>query len=128
MSSKHTVMVIEDNDFVRMQTAGFLKEAGYVVTEAIDGLDAEGKIDPLPSAMVVDVRMEPKGGFDFVRSIRSQGIDTPVILMTGDQNSDLLAQAGKLGVSTVLLKPLQKERLLSMIERIITRQKDSEQE
>ena len=82
----HKIMVVEDNDFVRMQICGFLKAEGLEVVESTDGLEAAGKISGEISIAIVDVRMEPVNGFEFIRKIRNDGINTPVILVTGDDN------------------------------------------
>ena len=121
MEKQKTILVVEDNDFVRMQIASFLKSAGYEVLEATEGNAALDVMGDDICLAVVDVRMEPMGGFEFISMIQAEGYDIPVILVTGDQNSTLLEKAGKLGVVTVLMKPVQKERLVSMVERIISR-------
>jgi len=121
MEKQNTVLVVEDNDFVRMQIASFLKSAGYNVLEATEGEAALDVMSEDVDLAIVDVRMEPMGGFEFISMIQADGYDIPVILVTGDQNSSLLEKAGKLGVVTVLMKPVQKERLVSMVERIINR-------
>ncbi|MCK5556604.1 MAG: response regulator, partial [Alphaproteobacteria bacterium] len=73
------------------------------------------------SLAVVDVRMEPMGGFEFIAITQAEGYKMPVILVTGDQDSSLLERAGKLGVATVLMKPVQKDRLVSMVGRLLKR-------
>jgi CheY-like chemotaxis protein len=115
------ILVVEDNDFVRMQISTFLKSVPYDVIEATDGLDAEGQLQYKPDIVIADVMMEPVGGFAFIRNMRNKSIEIPVILVTGDQNHDLLEQAQKLGVSSVLIKPVKKDRLISMVQRCIER-------
>lgn len=117
--SAATILVVEDNDFVRMQIVRFLKEAGHDALEARDGNEALGQMKKNVALAIVDVRMEPMGGFDFVRVLRGQDVDTPVIFVTGDQSSDLLEQAAKLNAGAVLIKPVVKDRLLKAIERVV---------
>jgi CheY-like chemotaxis protein len=121
MTAQRTVLVVEDNDFVRMQIVTFLKGAGYETREANDGDQALDVIDNDISLAVVDVRMEPMGGFDFISMINEDGYKIPVILVTGDQDTSLLERAGKHGVAAVLLKPVQKERLVSTVSRLLER-------
>lgn len=121
MTTARTILVVEDNDFVRMQIVTFLKGAGYATVEATDGDSALDVLDKSISLAVVDVRMEPMGGFDFISIMQAKGYKIPVILVTGDQDSDLLERAGKHGVSAVLLKPVEKERLISSVGRMIER-------
>ena len=117
MADQRKVLVVEDNDFVRMQIVKFLQEEGYEVVESTDGQDALDKMNPEISLAIVDVRMEPIDGFEFVRSLRGADIETPVILVTGDQNPDLLAEAGKWNISAVLMKPVQRDRLVKTVSR-----------
>jgi len=51
-----------------------------------------------------------------------------VILVTGDQSSDLLEQAGHWKVAAVLMKPVQKDRLLTMVGRILDLGRDDDVE
>lgn len=121
MSTGRTILVVEDNDFVRMQIVTFLKGAGYETLEATDGDKALEIMTDDVALAVVDVRMEPMGGFDFVDILHEDGYAVPVIIVTGDQDSDLLERAGKHGVQAVLLKPVQKDRLISSVNRLIER-------
>jgi len=121
MSSSRTILVVEDNDFVRMQIVSFLKGAGFATVEATDGDSALDVLNDEISLAVVDVRMEPMGGFDFIEIMHERGCKIPVVLVTGDQDSDLLERANKHGVGVVLLKPVQKERLISTVTRLIER-------
>lgn len=121
MGTQRTVLVVEDNDFVRMQIVTFLKEAGYETLEATDGDKALDVINKDIALAVVDVRMEPMGGFEFIVMTQVQGYKIPVVLVTGDQDNTTLEKAQKLGVATVLMKPIQKDRLISMVGRLIER-------
>jgi CheY-like chemotaxis protein len=113
------VLIVEDNDFVRMQIVRYLNDAGFVATEASDGGKALQVIDKGFDLAIVDVRMEPMDGFEFIKSIRGRNIATPIILVTGDQNPDLLSEANKWAVSAVLMKPVQKDRLIKMSVRAV---------
>lgn len=115
-----TILIAEDNDFVRMQIVRYLETAGHTIHEASDGTQALNVMeDHQIDLAIVDVRMEPVDGFGFIRTIRGMDMDTPVILVTGDSNPDLLEQARTWGVGAVLIKPVQKERLLKAVEKTI---------
>ena len=119
-TTPHTILIVEDNDFVRMQLVRFVEEGGYTAVEATDGgaaLDAM-RAQPI-SAVVLDVRMEPMDGFEMIKTMQSRNMVLPVILVTGDQNPDLLAEASRSNVSAVLMKPVQKDRLLNMLSRAV---------
>ena len=114
-----TILVVEDNDFVRMQLLKFLAEDGYSVIEARSGKQALELYGSHITILVSDVRMEPVSGFELVRKLRAQGEKIPVVLVTGDQDPEMLSEATRLGVTGVLMKPVQKARLLEMVHRAI---------
>lgn len=113
------ILVVEDNDFVRMQIVRFLDEAGFEAVEARDGNVALAEMKPDIAMAIVDVRMEPIDGFEFIRATRARDIETPVILVTGDNNPDLLSEANKWGVVAVLMKPVQRDRLVKTVTRTL---------
>lgn len=119
MSESANILVVEDNDFVRMQIVRYLNDAGYVSQEATDGAKALEILTPEIDLAIVDVRMVPIDGFEFIKAMRGRNLKIPVILVTGDQNPDLLNEANKWGVSAVLMKPVQRDRLVKMAARAI---------
>lgn len=123
MSSKGKILVVEDNNFVRMQIVKFLTDDGFECQEATDGQQALDVVNDEFELAVVDVRMEPLDGFDFVRAIAAREFNVPVILVTGDDNPDLLSKATELSVLAVLMKPVQKDRLLKMADRAVTQKR-----
>lgn len=122
MTIKTRILVVEDNDFVRMQIVKFLQSAegeNYEIVEASDGQAAIDMMDNDINLAIVDVRMEPIDGFEFIRHIRGEGNEAPVILVTGDSNPDLLSEANKWNVGAVLMKPVQKDRLIKTVSRTL---------
>ena len=121
MDQKKSILVAEDNDFVRMQLVRFLEEAGYQVAEAREGGEALGvlKVQPF-DAVVLDVRMEPMDGFELIKNMETLNLAIPIILVTGDTNPDMLGEASRWHVSAILMKPVQKDRLLQMVSRAIS--------
>ena len=119
--AKTKILIVEDNDFVRTQIVKFLSDAGHDTIEVPDGVQAIEKIktDHGIELAIVDIRMEPIDGFEFVRTVRGLGIQTSVVLVTGDQNPDLLSEANKWGVAAVLMKPVQKDRLVKTVQRVM---------
>ena len=87
--------------------------------EATDGGKALEVMNDNIDLAIVDVRMEPIDGFEFIRHIRGDGNVAPVILVTGDNNPDLLNEAGKWDVGAVLMKPVQKDRLIKTVSRTL---------
>lgn len=117
------ILVVEDNDFVRMQICRYLTDAGYTVIEAQDGSRGLAALSIGVSLVIVDIRMAPIDGFEFIKAVRGRQADIPLILVTGDQNPDLLNEASKWSVSAVLIKPVERDRLISMVGRAIDKKK-----
>lgn len=113
------ILVVEDNNFVRMQIIRYLEESGYTVVEAENGAQGLKMLTPDIGLIILDVRMEPIDGFEFIKAVRGRNTTLPMILVTGDQNPDLLNEASKWSISAVLIKPVLKERLISMVDRAL---------
>ncbi|MEM7617884.1 MAG: response regulator [Pseudomonadota bacterium] len=121
MTDALPILVAEDNDFVRTQICKYLEDADYQVDQADSGDSALAKVKSNKVAMaIVDVRMEPGNGLDFISAVQGYEMDIPVILVTGDDNPDILKKAGELKVSAMLTKPVEKDRLLKAVERVLT--------
>jgi CheY-like chemotaxis protein len=119
MSEPKKILIVEDNNFVRMQIVKFLQAEGFETVEGMNGDEALQKMDSSIDLAIVDVRMEPINGFEFIKVIRADEYKTPVILVTGDQDPELLSDASRMGVAAVLMKPVQRERLVKTVVRTI---------
>ena len=116
------ILVAEDNDVSREMLTGILQSKGYKVFGAVDGDSAIKVIEEHTIHLaLVDVKMAPKGGLDFMRYLVAQKIKLPVILVTADDSADLLVEASALGVAQLLQKPVQPDRLLQAVERVARR-------
>lgn len=115
----HKVLIVEDNDFVRMQIFRFLSDAGHKCFEASSADQGLEQMTEDMDVVLVDVRMEPADGFEFINAMRVRGFNQPVILITGDQNPDILEKSSRHKVTTILMKPVQKDRLLAMVVRAV---------
>jgi len=117
---QNRILVVEDNDFVRMQVCRFLNDEGFETLESTNGQEALDSISNNGADMaIVDVRMEPVNGFEFVSILRGQGNKMPILVVTGDENADILSEASRLGIAAVLKKPVQKDRLIKSVLRIL---------
>lgn len=116
------ILIAEDNDVSRDMMASILKTKGYQIHGAIDGESAIKVIqDQSIHLAVVDVNMAPTGGFEFVKYLITKGIDIPVVIVTADESSDMLMEATSLGVAKILQKPIEPDRLLQTVNRILSR-------
>ncbi len=116
------ILIAEDNDVSRDMMAGILKTKGYTIHGAIDAESAIKVTRERPIDLaLVDVNMQPKGGFHFARYVLSEGVKIPIVFITGDDSADLLMEASAVGVRQVIQKPIQPERLIQTVERLLKR-------
>ena len=110
----HTVLLVEDEEDLRELMRDALELSGYHVVAARDGQEALDELDDIDSLCVVllDLVMPRMNGWDFYAKMRERTalVDVPVIVHS---SSPIHAPAG---VSRVLQKPVEFERLLSVIQ------------
>lgn len=115
--TKH-ILIVDDNAPFRHLLGAFLKKADCQVSEAVDGLTAlEFLAQNKPDLVFLDLQMQPLGGFDFMTEYTGMGYTAPVVLVTGDESSDILTKASKLGFAGVLKKPITEDRILQIVRR-----------
>lgn len=121
-NSEVNILIAEDNEISRELMAGILKTQGFSIVPASDGDEAIDIVEKQTIDLaLVDLNMEPKGGFAFIKHLKAYGIDIPVVIITADDSSDILMLAGELGVSRVLQKPVEPDRLISLTKNILKR-------
>ena len=91
------ILVVDDSSTMRQQVAQALKEAGYVIVEAGDGVEGLQKIadDPEIAVLIVDVNMPRMNGIEMIENYKVQGgnSDKPVIMLTREGELSLIERA-----------------------------------
>jgi len=110
------ILVVDDDRNMRELLALHLRNAGYDVRTAEDGIAAGyAVLREQPDLIICDVYMPHLGGFEFVGAMRQddQFRDIPVIFLTTAAEGE---QRGKaLGAIGYIHKPMRADRLLSLI-------------
>ena len=112
------ILVVEDDLSTAELLTLHLTQAGYKVAHAFDGEEALEKAKNLkPFAITLDVMLPKKDGWEVLQELKSdqKTSDIPVIIHSIIDNKDL---AFALGATDYLLKPLDKEALISKLEEI----------
>ncbi|MGN7437463.1 MAG: response regulator [Alcanivorax sp.] len=116
------ILIAEDNVISRELMASILKTHGFGIIPASDGDEAIKAIQEQHADLaLVDLNMEPKGGFEFIKHLMANAIDLPVIIITADDSSDILTRANDLGVTRVLQKPVEPDRLVGITKNVLKR-------
>ncbi len=124
-ATSRAVLLVEDEPAVRGALSRVLERAGYAVLQATHGAEAltVWHANAERVALVLsDVRMPVMSGPDFVRQLRGMGARTPVLLMSGFADEELVRELPT-GVVQVLAKPFPSARLLSAVREALAAQR-----
>ncbi len=107
------VLVAEDDDDMRRLIAAVLRQDGYDVVQAEDGLELLRFLNEESSewadgfdAVVSDIEMPSLSALDVMDAIRSREVVTPIVLVTAYGDPRTRSAARALGARTVLDKPV----------------------
>ena len=115
------VLIVDDEKNMRWVLGQALSGDGYEVLEASDGLEALAIISDMePDVMVLDHRMPGKDGMEVLRTVRSKGMQFPIIMLTAHGNVATAVEAMKAGASEYLTKPFDLEELKLAIDKALT--------
>ena len=121
---KRTIMIIDDDQSIRMLLEHFLSNEYTIVTQE-DGTDALAYMQKgnIPDLIVSDLGMPKMSGFDFITNIRMSTFfkDIPLIVLSGHENSEEKIKSLRLGADDYLVKPFNPEELKLRIESIFRR-------
>ena len=112
------ILVVEDDRGSRDALAALLRDCGYVVDTAADGVEALDKVRREPPALVIsDVQMPRSDGFHFVAALRelAAAADVAVIVVSGLAAPERRAAGLDLGADDFLAKPLDPNELLARV-------------
>jgi len=115
-----TLCIVEDEIIIAMHMETVLKKAGYdVVKKVTTGEEAVQAVQDFnPDFILMDIHLAGRmDGIEAAGKIKEL-IDVPVIFMTGFPNPQLKERARKIGPAAYLLKPVNINSLLDIIESI----------
>ena|SRR5579864_3850102 len=117
MAPNERVLVVEDQDDIRELVALVLRNEGYCVATADNGVVALEEVERKPFAVVLlDMRMPVMDGWAFADAYRKRpGPHAPIVVLTAAQ--DAAARAAQIRADAYLGKPFELEDLLSVVAR-----------
>jgi serine phosphatase RsbU (regulator of sigma subunit) len=116
------VLVVDDQPDIGRLVGVRLKARGFQVENASGGGEALERIDDVPPDIVfLDVAMPGTGGLEVLRSIRQQGLDIAVIMMTAFGTEQVAIEALRSGADDYLRKPFEAAELQAILDRTVTR-------
>ena len=120
------VLLVEDNSQLNKALTTLLKRNSYLVDSALDGEEALIYLkDYQYDVIVLDIMLPKIDGLEVLRRARSNGIQTPIILLTAKSTIEDKITGLDLGADDYLPKPFNSDELLARI-RALGRRKNQE--
>ncbi len=120
----HMILVIDDDEDLRMINRATLESAGYRVETAGDGIEALLRLGGSTYDLVLsDVDMPNLDGFKLLEMVSQKGITTPVIFLTGRIDADNEVRGLELGAEDYLRKPVLPNVLLARVKTTLAKRR-----
>jgi len=121
------ILVVDDDDGIRLLVKKYLNEKKYLVTTAIDAEDAYEKIKIIKFDLIIlDIMMPGKSGLEFIHENKKK-IETPIILLTAKGLANERIEGLEIGADDYLPKPFEPKELILRIKNIIEKTKKNDQ-
>ena len=119
---KKTVVLIDDEEGLRVLGQTILEMKGYEVITACDGKEGLQAVAAYPDVgcVLVDLKMPRMNGFEFLVELRNltNGSDLPVIVVTSFTMKKTLEAGKKLNVSGWVIKPYEHDTLTAAVQKV----------
>ena len=116
------ILVVEDDKKIASFISKGLKEAGFAVDVANDGIDGLNLgLSELYDAAVVDIMLPGLDGLSLIERLRNKKIQTPVIILSAKRSVDDRVKGLQTGGDDYLTKPFSFSELLARIQALIRR-------
>jgi two-component system chemotaxis response regulator CheY len=112
------ILIVDDSASIRQVVSNTLKNAGYEVTEAVDGKDGLTKLDGKKIHLIIsDVNMPNMGGMEMVKAIKQMPTYkfTPIIMLTTEASDEMKQQGKAIGAKAWMIKPFKPEQMLHAV-------------
>ncbi len=122
--AKGYILIVDDENRIRSSLAGILRDEGYEVGMAEDGLQALEKVEEEnPDLILLDIWMPGMDGMETLQKIKEQWPDIPVIMISGHGNIETAVKSIKMGAYDFIEKPLSLEKTILVVQHALEIQK-----
>jgi len=118
---KH-ILIVDDAATVRMYHRSILESAGYLVDEAINGVEAlEKALNKSYDLYLVDVNMPILDGYSFVRELRGHADipQAPAMMISTEAKMSDQIKAYQVGANLYIIKPTRPDILLNHVRLLL---------
>ena len=120
-TGKH-ILVVDDSPSVRRVVGNMLKQHGWEVQVARDGVEALEMItNETPAGVLLDIEMPRMDGYELMATVRAQEQyrTLPIVILTSRAASKHQQRAMQLGANAYVVKPYQDEELINLLNALV---------
>lgn len=123
MKKRKKVFIVDDDDLILSMLSRVLKKEGYDVSSEADTDDIVTKIkNSSPDVVVLDIGLPDISGLDILQEIKSNGLNSQVVMLTADDSAETAVKAMKLGAVDYLTKPFNIDKIKMVISNAIEKE------
>ncbi|KPL16501.1 MAG: chemotaxis protein CheY [Bacteroides sp. SM1_62] len=116
------ILIIEDEDSIRMALEDDFRLEHYEVEVASDGLEGLDKgADPQTDLIILDIMLPGINGYEICKKLRSQGIRTPIIMLTAKGQEIDRVLGLEIGADDYVTKPFSPRELQARVKAVLRR-------
>ncbi|MEO6042444.1 MAG: response regulator [Tepidiformaceae bacterium] len=120
-SGSAAILVVDDDDPVRVMLARLLRTQGYAVSQAKDAETAREALDAQrPDLVISDIVMPGESGIELRRTIAGLWPELPVILISGYSAEGPAEFAARTPKTTFVQKPFAADHFLALVKQTLT--------
>jgi DNA-binding response OmpR family regulator len=120
--SKTTILIVEDEEGIRLALEESLRYAGYAVLSAADGPQAlKLGLEAKPDLILLDIMLPGLSGYEICRRIRDKGFQMPVIMLTARHEEFDKLHGFEIGADDYITKPFSMNEVMARIKAVLAR-------
>ena len=124
IDERPSVLVVDDEKFIRDILADFLGMEGYIVRTAEDGAAALNELSNASYDLIIsDLKMPRMGGIELLEQVHTTAPNALTVIMTGFGTVETAIDAMKRGAYDYILKPFKVDEVIRVVQRGIEKQK-----
>jgi two-component system, OmpR family, response regulator len=115
------ILIVDDDPHIRELSRVFLKNNGFEVVEASDGLEALSKLDSVKvDLFIIDIMMPNMDGWELCRELR-EAYDLPILMLTAKGETSQKIKGFELGTDDYLVKPFEPMEMVMRVKALLNR-------
>jgi DNA-binding response OmpR family regulator len=117
-----TILVVDDDSYIRELVDTVLRNEGFETVKANDGKDGLTKLEGEKIDLcIVDVMMPKLDGFEFCKSVRKYYEELPILMLTAKSDVSQKVHGLGLGADDYLTKPFENAELIARVRALLRR-------